>query len=349
MDTVPEPFLLLEPDAAPRLEAMPALLPTAEPVRWLRSPTLAGAAILGLGIPVLWALWLASALFDRWGALGWAGLVILLSGIGLIGVGIGRELRGLSALRRVDHLRVEFASGEAERIKRAARRWLEGLPQHSAILPALTAADTPETGTGALAFGACASAARCNGGPRTKRRSAERCDRRRDPFARNGRTDRWLVRCATDTPDRSAAWDAPRHSGDTGIAAEDGLGCGDGRRCGDRRERRHSCDGVASAVATFGGRRRRRRGGSPPHDCVGSCSRNGLFTDSARLGLLRKSASTRSRHPPRRHGRRRPLGLKGDTAESTTGTSAVMCALVGSTDRHLLLLPFHPRCQWFSL
>ncbi|HSZ91803.1 MAG TPA: DUF697 domain-containing protein [Acetobacteraceae bacterium] len=145
MDTVPEPFLLLEPDAAPRLEAMPALLPTAEPVRWLRSPTLAGAAILGLGIPVLWALWLASALFDRWGALGWAGLVILLSGIGLIGVGIGRELRGLSALRRVDHLRVEFASGEAERIKRAARRWLEGLPQHSAILPALTAADTPET------------------------------------------------------------------------------------------------------------------------------------------------------------------------------------------------------------
>jgi putative membrane protein len=145
MDTVPEPFLLLEPEAAPRLEALPALLPTAEPVRWLRSPTLAGVAILGLGIPVLWALWLASALFDRWDALGWAGLAILLCGIGLISVGIGRELRGLSALRRVDHLRVEFASGEAERIKRAARRWLEGLPQHSAILPALAAADTPET------------------------------------------------------------------------------------------------------------------------------------------------------------------------------------------------------------
>jgi putative membrane protein len=145
MDTAPEPFLLLEPEAAPRLEAVPVLLPTAEPVRWLRSPTLAGVAILGLGIPVLWTLSLASALFDSWGALGWAGLVILLCGIGLIGVGIGRELRGLSALRRVDHLRVEFASGEAERIKRAARRWLEGLPQHSAILPALAAADTPET------------------------------------------------------------------------------------------------------------------------------------------------------------------------------------------------------------
>ena len=77
MDAAPEPFLLLEPEPAPRLEAVPALLPTAEPVRWLRSPTLAGAAILGIGIPVLWALWLVSALFDRWGTLGWAGLVIL--------------------------------------------------------------------------------------------------------------------------------------------------------------------------------------------------------------------------------------------------------------------------------
>ena len=77
MDAAPEPFLLLEPEPAPRLEAVPALLPTAEPVRWLRSPTLAGAAIFGIGIPVLWALWLVSALFDRWGTLGWAGLVIL--------------------------------------------------------------------------------------------------------------------------------------------------------------------------------------------------------------------------------------------------------------------------------
>jgi putative membrane protein len=145
MDTAPEPFLLLEPEAAPRLEAVPALLPIAEPVRWPRSPTLAGVAILALGVPVLWAVWLATELFDRWGALGWAGLAILLCGIGLIGVGIGRELRGLSSLRRVDHLRIEFASGEAARIKRAARRWLEALPQHSAILPALAAADTPET------------------------------------------------------------------------------------------------------------------------------------------------------------------------------------------------------------
>ena len=281
MDAAPEPFLLLEPEPAPRLEAVPALLPTAEPVRWLRSPILAGAAILGIGIPVLWALWLVSALFDRWGTLGWAGLVILVCGIGLIGVGMGRELRGLSALRRVDQLRVEFASGEAERVQRAARRWLQGLPQHSGILPALAAADTPETVTRALAFRACASAARCDGSPRADRRSSKRRDRCGDPFACNGRADRWLVRCAADTAGRSTAWDAPRHYGDAVIATEDGLGCGDGCRCGDRRERRHSCDGVASAIATLGGRRRRRRGGSPPHDRVGARSRSGLFTDIA--------------------------------------------------------------------
>jgi putative membrane protein len=145
MSAAPEPFLLLEPEAAPRLEAVQALLPNAEPVRWLRSPTLAGVSILGVGIPVLWATWLVSALFDRWGALGWVGLAILACGISLIGVGIVGELRGLLALRRVDQLRVEFASGEAERVQRAARRWLQGLPQHSGILPALAAADTPET------------------------------------------------------------------------------------------------------------------------------------------------------------------------------------------------------------
>jgi uncharacterized membrane protein YcjF (UPF0283 family) len=145
MSAAPEPFLLLEPETAPRLEPLQAVLPNAEPVRWLRSPILAGASILGVGIPVLWAIWLVSALFDRWLTLGWAGLIILVCGIGLIGVGMARELRGLLALRRVDQLRVEFASGEAERIRLAARRWLQGLPQYSGILPALAAADTPET------------------------------------------------------------------------------------------------------------------------------------------------------------------------------------------------------------
>jgi putative membrane protein len=60
-------------------------------------------------------------------------------------LGIGRELRGLSALRWVDQLRAEFVSGDAERVQRAARRWLQGLPQHVGLLPALAAAGTPES------------------------------------------------------------------------------------------------------------------------------------------------------------------------------------------------------------
>jgi len=145
MDTAPEPFLVLEPEVAPRLEAVPLILPTVEPVRWRLSPALVGAAILAVGFPLLWAVWLVSGLFDRWGALGWAGVAVLAAGFGLIGLGIGRELSGLAALRQVDQLRADLASGEADRVATAARRWLEALPQHVAILPAVAAAETPES------------------------------------------------------------------------------------------------------------------------------------------------------------------------------------------------------------
>ena len=57
--------------------------------------------------------------------------------LALIGLGISRELRGLLALRRVDHLRSELASGEIKRVRHAAQRWLETVPEH-------TGADTPE-------------------------------------------------------------------------------------------------------------------------------------------------------------------------------------------------------------
>ena len=143
--TAPEPFLLLEPEAAPRLEALPMVLPKAEPVRWGRSPALLGAFILALGLPLLWAVWLASALFERWGALGWIGVAVILTGVGLIGVGIGRELGGLAALRRVDQLRLDLASGESTRVLRAARHWLDLVPRHAAIRPAVEAAETPES------------------------------------------------------------------------------------------------------------------------------------------------------------------------------------------------------------
>jgi putative membrane protein len=144
MVSATEPFLLLEEEEAPRLEALVPALAAPPLVGWQRSPALLGGLVLAVSFPLLWGWWLVSALFDRWDALGWAGLVILLTGFGLIGLGIGRELRGLATLRRVDQLRAELASGEAERVERAARRWLEGLPRHSALLPAVAEAGTPE-------------------------------------------------------------------------------------------------------------------------------------------------------------------------------------------------------------
>jgi putative membrane protein len=144
MDTAPEPFLLLEPEAAPRLEAASPVMTAVEPVRRHLSPALLGTGILGFGLPVLWAVWLVGVLFDRWGAVGWAAIVVVLVGLGLIGVSLGRELRSLSVLRGVDQLRADLASGENERVARAARSWLAALPQYAAILPALAAADSPE-------------------------------------------------------------------------------------------------------------------------------------------------------------------------------------------------------------
>ena len=144
MDTAPEAFLLLEADEAPRLEAAPPLLPAAALVRRRSAPALAGMLVLGASFLVLWGAWLVSSLFDRWNVLGWLGLASLVVALALIGLGISREFRNLWALRRVDHLRAELASGDMKRVQHAAQRWLEGLPEHTGILPALAGTDTPE-------------------------------------------------------------------------------------------------------------------------------------------------------------------------------------------------------------
>ena len=108
MDTAPEPFLLLEADEAPRLEAAPPLLPAAALARRRSHRHWSGMLLLGASFLVLWGAWLVSSLFDRWNVLGWLGLAGLVVALALIGLGISRELRGLSALRRVDHLRAEL-------------------------------------------------------------------------------------------------------------------------------------------------------------------------------------------------------------------------------------------------
>ena len=144
MITTPEPFLILEAEIAPRLEPEPLLVPPAEPAGWLRSPALAGTAVLGLGIPLFATAWLVTGLFDRSETLGWTGLAVLLTGLGLVTLGIARELRALAALRRVDHLRAALSTNDTQTVQKAARQWLHTLPQHAALLPALTASDTPE-------------------------------------------------------------------------------------------------------------------------------------------------------------------------------------------------------------
>jgi putative membrane protein len=141
-----EPFLRFEPEAAPRLEPLPVALPPPVPLRRTRLPVvLIGIAVLALGFPALWAAWLVSVLFDHAAWLGWTGLAIVLAGFGLVGWGLASELRGLATLRRVDRLRADLASGETERVVAAARQWVEGLPQHANLVPAITAAGTPET------------------------------------------------------------------------------------------------------------------------------------------------------------------------------------------------------------
>jgi hypothetical protein len=229
------------------------VLPAAEPVRWLRSPALAGGVILGLGIPVLWTAWLVSALFDRGSVLGWVGLVGMLGGLSLIGVSMGRELRGLAALRRVDQLRADLASGEAERVAKAAQRWMEALPQHEAMLPALAAADSPEA---VLALLRSDPPRRCgwdgcfSGGPPLFR---VRRDHRGDACASAGRTDGRLAWRAAHSSGGGSAWDAAGDPGDAGLAAEDRYGSGDGRGYRNGRERGDTHHYCSSAIAPPGG------------------------------------------------------------------------------------------------
>jgi putative membrane protein len=82
--------------------------------------------------------------FARASALGWATLGVATAGFGLVGAGVWRELRGLFALREVDDIRADFASGDPDRIVRAARHWLRELPDGAALLPAVNAINDPD-------------------------------------------------------------------------------------------------------------------------------------------------------------------------------------------------------------
>ena len=74
-----------------------------------------------------------------------------MAGFGLLGAGLWRELRALFALRRVDQLRADLASGEAGRIVTAAREW--AAEADPALLPALRAVNDPDAALALLRAG----------------------------------------------------------------------------------------------------------------------------------------------------------------------------------------------------
>ncbi len=142
------PRVVIEDAAAPRLEPeMPVMAPMTDPAPRTGGATLAlaGLAVLVIGLAALQTGNFVATQFDRAAWLGWLTLAVAVSGFGLLLAAIWREVRGLFALARVDHLRAALGSGEAGRIHAAARRWAASLPEAEALLPAIDAANDPDS------------------------------------------------------------------------------------------------------------------------------------------------------------------------------------------------------------
>jgi putative membrane protein len=136
------PRLEREEQPAPRLEALPMVLPVlAKPPASSLGLVAGGLGVLVLGLAVLQTGNFVAAQFDRAAWLGWLTLAVSATGFGLIGAAIWRELRGLLSLSHVDHLRTALA--DPTRAQHAARTWLAGLPDSSPAAPAIAAVTDP--------------------------------------------------------------------------------------------------------------------------------------------------------------------------------------------------------------
>ncbi len=152
--------VLIEDVSAPRLEpAMPVAEPLLDPPPRVGGAALAlaGVAVLAVGLAGLQTGNFVAAQFDRAQWLGWSTLAIAVAGFGLLFASVGRELRGLFALARVDRLRSELASGDPRRIHAAARRWAADLPEAASLIPAIDAANDPDAIIGLLRIGPVAT------------------------------------------------------------------------------------------------------------------------------------------------------------------------------------------------
>jgi putative membrane protein len=154
------PLPRIEPEElpAPRLEppTLPAIrLPRRQPGSL--SLVFGGVAVLALGLAALETGNFIAAEFGRSIALGLLTLAVALGGFGLIGLGCWRELRGLFALGRVDRVRAALAGTDLAAARAAARRWVAGLAEGEAVLPAIAAADTAEAVAALLRAGPAAA------------------------------------------------------------------------------------------------------------------------------------------------------------------------------------------------
>lgn len=139
------PRFELEDSPMPRLEPPPPPL-AGEPRGGGGSVVLvlAGASVLVLGLALLSAGNFVADEFARSPVLGWASLAVAGAGFGLVGAGMWREIAGLMALRGVDRIRAGLESGEPRRIARAARAWLDELPDGAALVPTVRALNDPD-------------------------------------------------------------------------------------------------------------------------------------------------------------------------------------------------------------
>lgn len=141
------PRIEIEQAVAPKLEPAPELEVDAPAVATgpgTAALTLAGVAVLGVGLAALQTGNFVTDQFTRSPYLGGATLAVAVAGFGLLGTAVWRELRGLFSLGRVDRLRADFSSGDAHRIHAAARRWAAALPDAAVLLPAIDAANDPD-------------------------------------------------------------------------------------------------------------------------------------------------------------------------------------------------------------
>jgi len=128
-DPIP-PFLEPAPGPATRLEA-PVEFPTAFMAATPKNTSSIGlgAFILGFGFCTIWAGDFIADQFSRNAILGYATLGIGITGATMITIGIAREILSLSALHRIETLRADFSSPNADHRARAVKAWLAKLPK----------------------------------------------------------------------------------------------------------------------------------------------------------------------------------------------------------------------------